>query len=128
MNIVEFLRDQDDSILGTGCNEEDILAYENEMSISFSEEYFLYLLNYGIGAYDGHELTGIGGACRVDVKNVTEELKKIYNVPDDFYVVEDTNIDGIIIWQSSKGDIYLTQPNYEYEKICDSLLEYIMEY
>ena len=41
------------------------------------------------------------------------------------YVIENTCVDGIIIWQDTKGDIYQTQPNMEPKKIADSMAEYV---
>ncbi len=47
------------------------------------------------------------------------------NIPSDWYVIEQLNIDAIVIWQSSSGEIYQTSPNTEPEKICESLADYI---
>ena len=41
------------------------------------------------------------------------------------YVIENTCIDGIIIWQDANGIIYKSRPNLEPEKIADSLVDYI---
>ena len=46
-------------------------------------------------------------------------------VPHDWYVVECLDIDGIVIWQDSKGAVYATTPNSEPKKIANSLFEYI---
>jgi hypothetical protein len=47
------------------------------------------------------------------------------NVPHTLYVVENTGVDGIIIWQSSSGEIYMTSPNLQPKQIAKSLNEYI---
>ena len=41
------------------------------------------------------------------------------------YVIENTCVDGIIIWQDTIGSIYQTQPNLKPKKIADSLAEYV---
>ena len=46
-------------------------------------------------------------------------------VPDDWYVLENAGIDGIIIWQDKTGRIYQTMPNGQKEYIADSLAEYL---
>ena len=128
MNIIEYFKEQDDAFLGKGCSKKDISDYEKNMSLSFSEEYIMYLEKIGVAACNGHEFTGIGGATRLDVKKVTDNCKELFNVSDDLYVIEETNIDGIIIWQSSQGDVYMTQPGCKCKKICKSFLEYLKEY
>ena len=44
-----------------------------------------------------------------------------------WYVVEEANIDGIVIWQDSDGTVYQTMPNSECKAIANSLMEYISE-
>lgn len=42
------------------------------------------------------------------------------------YVIENLDIDGIVIWQDTKGAIYEMQ-NGKYKKINKSLADYIKE-
>ncbi len=108
------------------ASKQAIMQAETELSLSFSEEYKKYLSNKGFMVYDGHELTGICKAKRLNVVDVTKTEKQITpDVPDDWYVIEQVNIDGIVIWQSTEGVIYQTSPNAEPTKICNSLAEYI---
>lgn len=44
---------------------------------------------------------------------------------DTMYVIENTGVDGIMIWQDTKGKIYQTKPESKPKKIVDSLAEYI---
>ena len=44
------------------------------------------------------------------------------------YVIEETHMDDIVIWQNAKGEIYQTAPNAKPIKICDSLAEYVERY
>jgi hypothetical protein len=43
------------------------------------------------------------------------------------YVIEELGVDGIAIWQNSKGEIFQTIPRKEVkpEKIYDTFLEYL---
>ena len=43
------------------------------------------------------------------------------------YVIENLNIEGVVIWQDSKGTIYQSRPNHEPKKINKSLAEYVEE-
>lgn len=128
MNIVKFIRESDDVIIGKGCAKSVITEYEKKLGLKFSAEYKMYLESFGMVAYNGHEISGIGVVKRLDVLGLTSSYKSLYDVPNEFYVVEDAGIDGIVIWQSDGGKIYQTSPGQQYEKIANSLLEYLQKY
>lgn len=106
---------------------EQIVNAEDELGVSFADEYKQYLLAYGAASVFGHEFTGISSSSRISVVDVTLEEREFNDISDDLYVVEQTNIDGIVIWQDSKGNIYKTQSGSDAKKICNSLSEYINE-
>lgn len=108
------------------ANVEDISKTEKCLSLLFAKEYKVYLMEFGFATYEGHELTGICKSKRLNVSDVTIMERKLNTkIPDDWYVIEQLNIDGIVIWQASDGAIYQTSPYKEPVKICDSLAEYI---
>lgn len=99
---------------------------ELQLRTSFSDEYKEYLLNFGAIMADGIELTGIAKAEYRNVISVTKSEKALNpNVPNNMYVVENTHIDGIVIWQDSEGIIYKTQNDSKPLKIAESLSEYL---
>ncbi len=106
-------------------SEEEIYNAEEILSLKFAKEYKDYLSEFAYAVFDGHELTGICKISRLNVVDVTLEERNYNNVPNDWYVIEQANIDGIVIWQSKTGEIYQTAPNSEPIKLCDSLSEYI---
>ena len=109
-----------------GASNEDIKNAEEALGVLFSKEYILYLTEFGFAIYEGHELTGICKFKRLNVVDVTMRERKLSeDIPKSWYVIEELNIDGIVIWQSSTGEIYQTAPNMKPVKICDSLVEYI---
>ena len=74
--------------------------------------------------------TGIGIIPRNDVVSATlekRELPHAREIPEDWYVLEDTNIDSIVIWQSSKWLVYMETPG-KIKQICSSMVEYILNY
>lgn len=99
---------------------------EDQLHLRFASEYRNYLLSFGTVSVHGHELTGICSADRLNVVQVTQKQKR-YNImiPENFYVIEETNIDGIVIWQNSAGEIFQTSPDQTPIKVYDSLCEYI---
>ena len=127
MSVVEYIKNQTEAFYGPGSDKSIIEKSEILLKLSFSDEYKNYLNAVGIAAVNGHELTGISESERLNVADVTLRAKEQIEVPDDFYVVEETGIDGIIIWQNSIGEIYATQPGLKTTKLNDSLLDYLQE-
>lgn len=125
-NIVTTIEEFEDAITGNGIDESVIRRNEQKLGIQFSNEYREYLENYGIAAANGHELTGICEIKRLNVADVTiYEKSKMASIPANCYVIEQTNIDGIVIWQSTSGEIFQTGPEKQTIKVCNSLQEYI---
>lgn len=104
----------------------DISEAEIQLNVIFSNEYFAYVMHCGVASGDGHEFTGICKSPRLNVVDVTiAERANNPTVPQDWYVIEKTNIDGIVIWQNANGEIYQTQPGCLTIRIASSLAEYI---
>ncbi|MEE8674482.1 SMI1/KNR4 family protein [Tractidigestivibacter scatoligenes] len=108
---------------GVSC--QAINAAEDALGIRFALDYREYLSTCGIAAVDGHELTGLGSSWRVDVVNATMEQRKKLAGCDDKYVIEETHIDGIVVWQSATGEVFETSPGTKPRKTYDSLLEFL---
>lgn len=124
--ISDVIKNKPNLYFGKGVTEGEIDSAERDLNLSFSKDYKMYLLQYGLISYDNHELTGLCNSHRLNVVCVTKEERKIHpQIPSDMYVIEQTNIDGIVIWQSSNGDIFQTAQNTMLMKIADSLAEYI---
>ena len=103
-----------------------IHAAEEELCLSFSKEYTDYLLVFGCATIYGHEFTGICTTPQLNVVSDTIEQKALNNaIPKNMYVLEDLRIDGIVIWQNSKGEIFQTAPYGSPQKICNSFAEYL---
>ena len=127
-DIIKLIKSMPDYIGANGVDEKTINDAEKVLGLKFAKEYREYLANIGLAGFDDRELTGI---CKQNYLNVvyeTNRRRKLYfNVPKDMYVVENLNIDGIVIWQSSDGSIYQTVHDSKPEKIYDSLYDYILE-
>ncbi len=125
-DIIGILRSHPDFLGSNGTNEEKIYDAESSLKIKFSSDYRKYLKEIGLCCFDGHELTGITDISRLSVVDVTL-LEREHNpdVLSDWYVIEQANIDGIVIWQNEQGEIFQTQPCAEPVKIANTLEEYI---
>ena len=126
MKTVDYLRSISDFVSLGPVQESDIDEAESSLSLRFSPEYREYVRECGIASADGHELTGICKSGRLNVVHVTENNRHLnVNIPKDLYVIEETNFDGGVIWQSATGEIYCSTQNSEPEKIANSIYEYL---
>lgn len=125
-NMMKSIKQLPDFFALSGVSEEQICAAEHELQTHFSNDYREYLALYGLASVNGHELTGLCTSPRLNVINVTKETAEhhIGALPG-WYVVEQANIDGIVIWQSPEGTVYQTQPSTEAAVLCNCLLDYI---
>ncbi len=109
-----------------GASLEMISKAEEALCLKFADDYKEYLQLYGSVSCGGHELTGFSEDVNLDVVEVTlknREKNRNMNLP--LYVVEETHIDGIVIWQSESGEVFQTQYKEKPERIYESLFEYI---
>ena len=127
-DIIDIIRSNSDIIHGNPVSEIEIQKAEENLKVKFFEDYSCYVKNFGCMAIDGREFTGISKLPNYDVVTITTTQKQYNgNIPGDWYVVEQLNIDGIVIWQSSTGEIYQTAPNIKPQKICKTFAEYILK-
>lgn len=125
--IIKVIGNFEDLYHGNGASVDSIKEAEKKLKTKFSEEYYDYLCAFGTATFDGDEFTGLTDIERKDVVLVTEKYRRMFGKDfDDKYVIEETNIDGIVIWQSSTGEIFQSNMEGEIKKICDSLIEYIV--
>jgi len=124
--IIDALHAKDNLNFGKGCSEAEIGEAEKTLRVTFAKEYREYLLKFGIVAYDGHELTGISNTDRLNVVSSTLSEREINpSVPEDMYVIEKTNMDGVIIWQRETGEIFCSQLGKTPVQCFDSLTEFV---
>ena len=128
MSVADIIRELPDLITGKGVSDEEINKAEEELGLVFASDYRAYLKEFGAIMYDGRSLTGISKSKQLDVVDVTKTQRQ-YNaeVPKNYYVIEELDVDGIVIWQSDKGEIYRTSLNSGITKVGDSLTEFIMK-
>ena len=122
---VNSLRKFEDFMQLGGVSNDEIKKAEERLGVRFAEEYKEYLRECGAATADGHEYTGICKAKRLDVVLVTEKERSAeLEISDSAYVVEQTHMDGIVIWQTMDGAIYQSHEN-SFKKINNSLAEYV---
>lgn len=109
--------------------DKQIQKAEVDLNIKFNNEYKSCIKSFGAFSIDGHEITGICSSDRLNVVNVTKKERCINKkIPENLYVIECLDIDHIVIWQSESGKVYQSMLNGKYEKIADSLIEYLKSF
>lgn len=124
-DIVKLIQIKPDLYVMQGASDEEINQAALLLNLSFASDYRKYVATFGAASFDGHELTGICKSKRLNVVDVTIKERSRTDVPEDWYVLEQANFDGIVIWQNSSGDVYQTAPNAKAKKLCGSIAEYI---
>ena len=127
MNILEIVKNLKGLRSLGGVNETQILDAESLVGIKFADEFKEYAKEYGaISAY-GLELCGVCNSKRLDAASVTLEERALNkNFPNDMYVVENLGIDGILIMQNERGEVFEIYPNAKPKKIYNSLADYLL--
>lgn len=124
--LIDILEGKRGYLASGSTTNDEIKSAEKQLSLEFSDEYREYLSRCGEVSFFGHELTGLTKSKRLNVVDVTNEEKGLNeHIPEGYYVVEQANIDGIVIWQSRDGSIYKSHPKKDPEFIFSSLAEYV---
>lgn len=125
-DLIVTLKNCPDYIGAKGNDESAIADAEKKLGLRFAPDYREYLKEIGVASVGGAELTGVTNIKRLDVVSVTLEERQFQeNIPLNWYVIEDTHVDGIIIWQAESKEIFMTAPNTSPKKLYNSFLEYI---
>lgn len=127
-NIVEIINSLSNLLPLKPATSIQIADAELQLRISFANEYKEYLAAFGAIMADGIELTGI---TKSEHRNVVAQTKSEWKlntkIPHNMYVIENTHVDGIIIWQDTNGLIYQSSPSSDAKQIARSLAEYISD-
>ena len=126
INIIDTLRNKPFLFTQGGASVEAISSAEAILGSCFADDYREYLKEFGVASYQGHELTGISDVARLSVTEITPQLRDCHSeVCHGWYVVENTQIDGIVIWQSPNGSVYQSSPGQMPVQIASSFVEYV---
>ncbi len=111
-----------------GASQEAVANAESKLGLSFAQDYRDYVATYGIASANGHELTGITKADRLDVVKVTLGERKISEAVDaSWYVIERIGIDGATAWQDQDGRVFVTIGGIHPKLVAPSLFDYLMQ-
>lgn len=124
--IIDLINSLPDMLPLKPATKEQITDAELQLRVGFADEYKEYLKAFGAIMADGIELTGIAKSEHRNVVSLTKRERELNSkVPNTMYVIENTCVDGIIIWQDTEGIVYQTSPGTKPVKIAFSLYDYI---
>lgn len=118
---IENLKDVSTSI---GTDYDTITEAENNLGVRFNQDFINILYEYGNVKSEDFELIGLGNDVTV-VEATQQEWDLNNKVPHNMYVIENTRIDGVVIWQDTDGAIYESTPNKAPKFINSSLASYL---
>ncbi len=125
-SIKEELKQYSDFRCMKGISEAEISTAEQELNVKFAKDYKEYLSLCGVALCNGHELLGLGSSERLSVVSETKAEKQIYpEISANWYAIEVSGIDDVIIWQADDGKVYQTEGKNTPVPIAESLIEYI---
>ena len=104
---------------------EQIDIAQKQLGLHFSEEFRQYIQRYWAISAKGVELTGITASPRLSVVEVTKSERELNKIPNDLYVIENIAIEGILLLQSSSGEIYELSQNAKIQKKYNSICDYL---
>ena len=125
-SIVDMMKNKNYFVCEQGASPEAIECAERALGLKFADDFRTYIQECGTASYEGHELTGISKDKNLDVVAVTNYNRpKNPNVNMPLYVIEETHMDGIVIWQAPDGTVYRTGIGTKPVKISENLADYI---
>lgn len=108
------------------ATEDEIADAENIINVVFADDYRKYLLNFRTMSAYGVELTGICPVKWLNVADVTLYAREEYNLPEEYYVIENLHINDILAIQNSEGTVFLFRNGVVKEE-ANSLEEYLLK-
>lgn len=109
---------------GKGVSEAEITKAEAELNVNFADDFRVFLGRYGYAMINGHEILGLGESPDL-IEATKAERAKGHDIDDGWYVVEELNIDGIVVWQEASGAIYQTVAGARRVPVARNLSEYL---
>lgn len=108
-----------------GVSADEVNKAEQSVGVKFSDDFKLYLMNFGQLQARGIELTGISSKTSTSVVRITKDEFERESFSHEYYVIEDLGIDGILYLQNRKGQVFEYCPGKAPKLYADSLVNYI---
>lgn len=128
MNIIQVMQNLKDLRSTGGATPDAISQAEKKLGFSFANDFKEYAKEYGAISALGMELFGVSQHARLDAASVTlEERGMREDFPADMYVIENVGMEGVLILQNEKGEVFEIAPHQKAKKIYNSLAGYLAD-
>lgn len=125
--IIEKIKKIDKLYQAKGCTTKQIKEAQDELGLTFSDEYINIMKEYGAISFYGTEWTGLNVDEYLNVVSVTKQEREMNDAfPADCFVIENQGIDGLIVIANEDGQVFSFQFS-KVEKIHDSIESYLDE-
>lgn len=112
MDIIEVIKSLRDVVTLPALDINSINEAQDILNVKFAHEFVVYSKQFGAVSADNIELFGITNHKRLSVvENTIQQREFNKSFPDNMYVIEDAGIEGIVIAQNEKGEIYQVSLN-----------------
>jgi hypothetical protein len=109
---------------GKGVSTAAIKDAENQLGVTFADDFRAFLSHYGYALTNGHEILGLGESPDLVEATITERSRG-HDVERGWYVLEVADIDDIVVWQETSGTVYQTVPHGGRISIARNLADYL---
>ena len=125
--IIEKINTIENLYHAKGCTYKQINDAQEELGITFPDDYIDILREYGAISFYGTEWTGLNVDDYLNVVSVTKKEREMNSsFPSDCFVLENQGIDGLIVICNEAGEVFNLQYS-KIEKIHDSISGYLDE-
>ena len=111
----------------TPATSEQVAEAERVLGVLFSEEFKTYLTYFGAVSAEGIELTGSSSSKRLSVVATTLRVREDAQLPSEFYVIENLDIEESVAVQRADGRVFQYARMTELIEVAASLSEYISQ-
>lgn len=125
MTIIEKIKTIPKLFHAMGCTEHQITEAQNELGLTFPNEFVEYVKTFGVISFFRTEWTGLNVDGHLNVVTITKQERALNpSFPKGYFVLENHAIEGIFTIANESGQVYLLQRN-RIEFLCWSLADYL---
>lgn len=123
--LIKAIRSNPSFYAEKGASATQIDQAEKALGLEFAFDFKECLREFGALSVGSHELTGFSSDPNLNIVEVTQMNRQKHSVAKNLYVIEETHVDGIVIWQDAEGTVYESTPYSIAKEIANSLAEYL---
>lgn len=128
MDIIQIIKNLKGLKSLGGATAEEISQAQKKLGVNFATDFKEYVKEHGAISALNMELFGVSKHARLDTASITlEERAMREDFPADMYVIENVGMEGVLILQNEKGEVFEIAPHQKAKKIYNSLAGYLAD-